>query len=119
MDMTIANVLSPWCMACLPCVSKAYGILARPVSHPHSAGFDSLAKSHEVPALAIGVILGPIAAKFLDPERWGSSAPGQEPTITLGVMRVMIGIQLYVGLLFLSFDGLLHRLLPIQIPCNW
>ncbi|KAI3328658.1 Cation/H+ exchanger [Ustulina deusta] len=49
-----------------------------------------------LPALVIGVILGPIAAKFLDPERWGSAAPGQEPTITLGVTRVMIGIQLVI-----------------------
>ncbi|KAI1742853.1 Cation/H+ exchanger [Xylaria scruposa] len=50
-----------------------------------------------LPAFIIGVILGPVAAKFLDPERWGSAAPGQEPTITLGVMRVMIGIQLVIA----------------------
>ncbi|KAJ2990594.1 hypothetical protein NUW58_g2872 [Xylaria curta] len=50
-----------------------------------------------LPAFAIGVILGPIAGKFLDPERWGSAAPGQEATITLGVMRVMIGIQLVIA----------------------
>ncbi|KAI1365127.1 Cation/H+ exchanger [Xylaria arbuscula] len=46
-----------------------------------------------LPALLVGVILGPVAARFLDSERWGSTAPGQEPSITLGVMRVMIGIQ--------------------------
>ncbi|KAI0864749.1 Cation/H+ exchanger [Xylaria cubensis] len=50
-----------------------------------------------LPAFTIGVVLGPLAAKFLDPERWGSAAPGQEPTITLGVMRVMIGIQLVIA----------------------
>ncbi|KAI0453896.1 Cation/H+ exchanger [Xylaria acuta] len=50
-----------------------------------------------LPAFTIGVILGPVAAKFLDPEKWGSAAPGQEPTITLGVMRVMIGIQLVIA----------------------
>ncbi|KAI0445180.1 Cation/H+ exchanger [Xylaria telfairii] len=50
-----------------------------------------------LPAFTIGVILGPLAGKFLDPERWGSATPGQEPTITLGVMRVMIGIQLVIA----------------------
>ncbi|KAI1294100.1 Cation/H+ exchanger [Xylaria venustula] len=50
-----------------------------------------------LPALFIGVLLGPVTAKFLDPERWGSAAPGQEPSITLGVMRVMIGIQLVIA----------------------
>ena len=53
--------------------------------------------------MLIGVILGPVAAKFLDPERWGSGAPGQEPSITLGVMRVMIGIQQYVDIFILYF----------------
>lgn len=68
---------------------------------PHVPGW--ISDSDIVPALVIGVILGPIAAKFLDPERWGSAAPGQEPTITLGVTRVMIGIQLWARfpLLFL------------------
>lgn len=47
-----------------------------------------------VPAFLVGVILGPVAAKFLDPDKWGSATPGQEPAITLGVMRVMIGTQL-------------------------
>ncbi|KAK5625472.1 hypothetical protein RRF57_001188 [Xylaria bambusicola] len=50
-----------------------------------------------LPALLIGVLLGPVAAKFLDPRRWGSAASGQEPTITLGVMRIMIGVQLVIA----------------------
>ncbi|KAI1169711.1 Sodium/hydrogen exchanger family-domain-containing protein [Nemania sp. FL0916] len=50
-----------------------------------------------LPALTIGVILGPLAAKFLEPQKWGSATPGQEPAITLGVMRVMIGIQLVIA----------------------
>ncbi|KAI0399963.1 Sodium/hydrogen exchanger family-domain-containing protein [Xylaria palmicola] len=49
-----------------------------------------------LPAFGIGVILGPVAARFLDPTRWGSAAPGQEAAITLGLMRVMIGIQLVI-----------------------
>jgi len=36
-----------------------------------------------VPAVLIGVILGPIAARFLDAEKWGSAAEGQQEAITL------------------------------------
>ncbi|PHH62809.1 hypothetical protein CDD81_6701 [Ophiocordyceps australis] len=50
-----------------------------------------------LPAVAIGVALGPIAAKFLDSERWGSAEKGQTPEITLGVTRVMIGLQLVIA----------------------
>ncbi|KAI1458565.1 Cation/H+ exchanger [Annulohypoxylon moriforme] len=50
-----------------------------------------------LPAVIIGMILGPIAAKFLDAKRWGSAAPDQQDAITLGVMRVMIGIQLVIA----------------------
>lgn len=49
---------------------------------------------YTVPAVLIGMLLGPISAKFLDAKRWGSAAPDQQDAITLGVMRVMIGIQL-------------------------
>lgn len=41
-----------------------------------------------VPAVILGIILGPIAAKFLDAERWGSSIEGQQESITLvGYLR--------------------------------
>ncbi|EFY99763.1 NhaP-type Na+/H+ and K+/H+ antiporter [Metarhizium robertsii] len=50
-----------------------------------------------LPAVAIGVLLGPIAAKFIDSERWGSQTPGQTEAITLGVARVMIGLQLVIA----------------------
>jgi hypothetical protein len=36
-----------------------------------------------VPAVVVGIILGPIAAKFLDAEKWGSAAEGQQEAITL------------------------------------
>jgi NhaP-type Na+/H+ or K+/H+ antiporter len=36
-----------------------------------------------LPAVAIGVLLGPVAAKFIDTERWGSAAPDQTGAITL------------------------------------
>lgn len=66
------------------------GLFVVPIPHL----IPQLTNTHAVPALLIGVILGPVGAKFLDPEKWGSATPGQEPAITLGVMRVMIGIQL-------------------------
>ncbi|PHH91420.1 hypothetical protein CDD83_563 [Cordyceps sp. RAO-2017] len=50
-----------------------------------------------LPAVVIGIILGPIAAKFLDSERWGSGERGQTPEITSGVARVMIGVQLVIA----------------------
>jgi NhaP-type Na+/H+ or K+/H+ antiporter len=51
----------------------------------------------KVPAVAIGVLLGPIAAKFLDSSRWGSAAEGQTSDISLGVARVVIGVQLVIA----------------------
>jgi uncharacterized membrane-anchored protein YhcB (DUF1043 family) len=36
-----------------------------------------------VPAVVVGIILGPLAAKFLSAERWGSAAEGQQDAITL------------------------------------
>ncbi|KAH7311573.1 Sodium/hydrogen exchanger family-domain-containing protein [Stachybotrys elegans] len=50
-----------------------------------------------LPAVAIGVALGPVAARFIFPEQWGSADPDQLSPITLGVMRVMIGLQLVMA----------------------
>lgn len=36
-----------------------------------------------LPAMTLGIILGPLAAKFLDSSRWGSAEPGQVSEITL------------------------------------
>lgn len=36
-----------------------------------------------LPAVIFGIILGPIAAKFLSVSRWGSAAEGQQEAITL------------------------------------
>lgn len=36
-----------------------------------------------VPAVLLGIILGPLAAKFLVAERWGSGVEGQQEAITL------------------------------------
>ncbi|KAM0343576.1 hypothetical protein ACHAPU_008471 [Fusarium lateritium] len=50
-----------------------------------------------LPAVIIGVILGPLSAKFIESEKWGSAEAGQTNAITLGVARVMIGIQLVIA----------------------
>ncbi|KAH6667044.1 Na+/H+ antiporter 2 [Plectosphaerella plurivora] len=50
-----------------------------------------------LPAVLIGICLGPIAAKFIVADRWGGAEPGQTSEITLGFMRVMIGIQLVIA----------------------
>ncbi|KAH8898855.1 Sodium/hydrogen exchanger family protein [Thozetella sp. PMI_491] len=50
-----------------------------------------------LPAVALGILLGPIAAKFLDNSRWGSGGADQQNPITLGIMRVMIGLQLVIA----------------------
>ncbi|KAK8059298.1 Sodium/hydrogen exchanger family protein [Apiospora saccharicola] len=50
-----------------------------------------------LPAVILGIVLGPLAARFIDAERWGSAAPEQQNAITLGVTRVMIGLQLVIA----------------------
>ncbi|KAJ2905020.1 Na(+)/H(+) antiporter 1 [Zalerion maritima] len=51
-----------------------------------------------LPAVFIGVLLGPVIAKFLDAERWGAAMEeGQTSPIALGVTRVMIGVQLVIA----------------------
>ncbi|KAK4640650.1 hypothetical protein QC761_600770 [Podospora bellae-mahoneyi] len=74
-----------------------------------------------LPAVVIGIILGPIAAKFLDSSRWGSAAEGQTSDITLGMARVVIGVQLVIAGFQLPAKYNLHRwkemalcLLPIM-----
>lgn len=52
-----------------------------------------------LPAMTIGIILGPIAGKLLDNTRWGpgSLSDEQKSAITLGFMRVMISVQLVIA----------------------
>ncbi|WYZ44439.1 hypothetical protein EsH8_VII_000875 [Colletotrichum jinshuiense] len=67
-----------------------YGILSVKIKNAWYLG-------EALPAVVLGICLGPIAAKFLDSERWGSAVAGQTNDITLGLMRVMIGIQLVMA----------------------
>ncbi|KAK8050924.1 hypothetical protein PG993_002309 [Apiospora rasikravindrae] len=50
-----------------------------------------------LPAVVIGIVLGPIAAKVLDSQQWVITTIIRQDDITLGVMRIMIGIQLVIA----------------------
>ncbi|EEU35415.1 uncharacterized protein NECHADRAFT_51230 [Fusarium vanettenii 77-13-4] len=50
-----------------------------------------------LPAVIFGIALGPLSAKFIESEKWGFATPGQTNAITLGTMRVMIGVQLVIA----------------------
>ncbi|KAI1809268.1 Cation/H+ exchanger [Poronia punctata] len=67
-----------------------YGLLATKIRSVWYLG-------EALPAVAFGIILGPVGAKFMDPGKWGEEPPGQVGAITLGVMRVMISIQLVIA----------------------
>ncbi|KAJ9200754.1 hypothetical protein DTO164E3_3904 [Paecilomyces variotii] len=47
-----------------------------------------------LPAFVLGILLGPVGAKFLIADQWGNGEAGQSSEITLGVARVVIGIQM-------------------------
>lgn len=57
---------------------------------------DEAKKTTTVPALLVGIVLGPVAARLLDTTRWGPGSLGDEEksAVTLGLMRVMITTQL-------------------------
>ncbi|EGE84461.1 hypothetical protein RJZ56_003543 [Blastomyces dermatitidis] len=50
-----------------------------------------------LPAVIFGILLGPLAAKFIEVEHWGSAAEDQKYQVTLGVARVVIGVQLVIA----------------------
>jgi len=47
--------------------------------------------------MVLGILLGPIIAKWLDSRRWGMAIIGQVPAITLGMTRIVIGVQLVIA----------------------
>ncbi|KAH7075784.1 Sodium/hydrogen exchanger family-domain-containing protein [Paraphoma chrysanthemicola] len=58
-----------------------------------------------LPALVVGIILGPIAAKFIDSERWGTAVKDQTPDITLlTTLTAMV-----IGSLVTSTDPVLSQ----------
>jgi sodium/hydrogen antiporter len=63
--------------------------------HPHRSAKLTGIYRDTVPALLIGIGLGLLAKRFIDETRWNPSAQiGPQNYITLGIMRVMIGVQL-------------------------
>ncbi|OJJ54460.1 hypothetical protein ASPSYDRAFT_49585 [Aspergillus sydowii CBS 593.65] len=62
-----------------------------------------------LPAVVVGIVLGPYAAKFLEATEWGSAVQGQQDAITLGLCRVVIGVQLVIVGFQLPAKYQLHR----------
>ncbi|OJJ05904.1 hypothetical protein ASPVEDRAFT_87229 [Aspergillus versicolor CBS 583.65] len=62
-----------------------------------------------LPAVVVGIILGPYAAKFLEATELGSAVQGQQDAITLGLCRVVIGVQLVIVGFQLPAKYQLHR----------
>ncbi|KAK4225307.1 putative Na(+)/H(+) antiporter, partial [Podospora fimiseda] len=50
-----------------------------------------------LPAVVVGILLGPIAARFLVVDRWEGVKEELIPEITLGLTRVVIGVQLVIA----------------------
>lgn len=50
-----------------------------------------------LPAVVFGAILGQMGARWLEPRMWGMAIVGQVPDITLGMTRLVIGIQLVIA----------------------
>ncbi|KAH7156661.1 Na(+)/H(+) antiporter 1 [Dactylonectria macrodidyma] len=50
-----------------------------------------------LPAVVLGIVLGPVATKLIDSSHWRHAVKDQTHEITLGVTRVMIGLQLIIA----------------------
>jgi len=86
LDVSELNIV----IAVLGAFIVAYGIISVKIKQVWYLG-------EALPAVLIGVILGPIASRFLDAEKWGSAAEGQQEAITLGLCRIVIGVQLVIA----------------------
>ncbi|KAF9693256.1 hypothetical protein EKO04_008945 [Ascochyta lentis] len=86
LDLSELNIV----IAILGAFIIAYGFISVKIKHVWYLG-------EALPAVLIGIALGPLAAKFLDVERWGSSVKDQQEAITLGMCRIVIGVQLVIA----------------------
>ncbi|KAF2454479.1 Sodium/hydrogen exchanger family protein [Lineolata rhizophorae] len=86
LDVSELNVV----LAVLGAFTILYGIISIKIKTAWYLG-------EALPAVVVGICLGPIAARFLEAEKWGVGAPGQTNAITLGIARVMIGVQLVIA----------------------
>lgn len=50
-----------------------------------------------VPAVLIGIIFGPLAFALIDSDRWSPATGEKTRTITISIVRVMIGVQLIIA----------------------
>ncbi|KAH7128065.1 Sodium/hydrogen exchanger family-domain-containing protein [Dactylonectria estremocensis] len=67
-----------------------FGIISVKIKHAWYLG-------EALPAMLIGICMGPIAANFINAEDWGMKEEGQQREITLGVTRVVICLQLVIA----------------------
>ncbi|KAF1817458.1 Na(+)/H(+) antiporter 1 [Eremomyces bilateralis CBS 781.70] len=86
LDVSELNVI----LAILGAFTILYGFISTKIKMKWYLG-------EALPAVVFGIILGPIASKFIDATRWGVAAPEQQNAITLGVCRVVIGVQLVIA----------------------
>ncbi|KAF7543553.1 hypothetical protein G7Z17_g10651 [Cylindrodendrum hubeiense] len=62
-----------------------------------------------LPAMLIGICMGPVAANFLNAAEWGLKEKEQQSEITLGVTRVVICLQLVIAGYQLPAKYVWHR----------
>jgi sodium/hydrogen antiporter len=74
-----------------------------------------------LPAVIFGAMLGPLATRWLDARMWGMAIIGQVPAITLGMTRIVIGVQLVIAgfqlparFLWYRYKEMLICLLPVM-----
>lgn len=51
-----------------------------------------------LPAVIVGIALGQVGARWIDPKTWGfDNGEEQQNAITLGMCRIVIGVQLVIA----------------------
>ena len=76
--------------AVLGAFAVVYGIISVKIKQAWFLG-------EALPAMLLGIMLGPVGADFLNPEKWGLKEEGQKEEITLGITRVVICLQLVIA----------------------
>ncbi|KFH45981.1 Na(+)/H(+) antiporter-like protein [Hapsidospora chrysogenum ATCC 11550] len=77
-------------VAVLGTFATLYGIISVKIKQAWYLG-------EALPAMIVGIALGPIAANFINAADWGAKDEGQVSEITLGVTRVVICLQLVIA----------------------
>lgn len=111
LDLSELNVV----LAVLGAFILLYGVISVKIKRVWYLG-------EALPAVIVGIILGPAAARFIESSKWGSAEGEEQNTpIALGVARVMIGVQLVIAgfqlpakYLQMRWKEMLMCLLPIM-----